>query len=263
MDAFIDLFDPLPIAVLFTIFIAAGLVFIFGLEALVHRWLRSETRERVSTSTSVMIQVLAVFYSVLIAFVIVGERSAISEANDHVAAEAGAMSALFHDVGGFPPDVREPVRDAIVAYNRSVLADDFHAVERTGQPSAETNRKLTDLYEAVQRAEPEVGASAFYSQSVSDLSDVTKARRNRNADAADTIPGPLFFLVVVISFAVLGVATLLNTRERGTHVALLAVLAIVTALNLALIVALEHPFSGSIAVSDQPLRVGVLASPTR
>ena len=45
-----------------------------------------------STSTSVMIQVLAVFYSVLIAFVIVGERSAISEANDHVAAEAGAMS---------------------------------------------------------------------------------------------------------------------------------------------------------------------------
>ena len=49
-------------AVLFAIFIAAGLAFIFGLEALVHRWLRSETRERVSTSTSVMIQVLAVFY---------------------------------------------------------------------------------------------------------------------------------------------------------------------------------------------------------
>jgi len=69
--------------------------------------------------------------------------------------------------------------------------------------------------------------------------------------------------VVVISFAVLGVATLLNTRERGTHVTLLAVLAIVTALNLALIVALEHPFSGSIAVSDQPLRVGVPASPIR
>ncbi len=132
MDAFIDLFDPLPIAVLFAIFIVAGLVFIFGFEALVHRWLRSETRERVSTSTSVMIQVLAVFYSVLIAFVIVGERSAISEANDHVAAEAGAMSALFQDVGGFPPDVREPVREAIVAYNRSVLTDDFHAVERTG-----------------------------------------------------------------------------------------------------------------------------------
>jgi hypothetical protein len=116
------------------------------------------------------------------------------------------MSALFHDVGGLPPDVREPVREAIVAYNRSVLTDDFHAVERTGEPSFQTNRRLSDLYQAVQTAEPEVGTSAFYSQAVSDLSDVTKARR-----------------------------------------------------NLALIVALERPFSGSIAVSDQPLRVGLLA----
>ena len=172
----------------------------------------------------------------LIAFVIVGERSAISDANDHVAAEAGAMSALFHDVAGFPPNVRAQVREAIVAYDRSVLTSDFHAVERTGEPSVDTNRKLDDLYDAVQKAEPAVGTSAFYPQAVSDLSDVTKARRNRNADAADTIPGPLFFLVVVISFAVLGVATLLNTRERGAHVTLLAVLAVVTALNLALIV---------------------------
>jgi hypothetical protein len=262
MDAFIDVFDALPIAVLFAVFIAAGLVFIFALEAIVHRRMRSETRERVSSSTSVMIQVLAVFYSVLIAFVIVGERSAISEANDHVAEEAGAMSALYEDVGGFPAAVRERVREAIIAYDRSVLNDDFHAVERTGEPSVRTTRRLTQLYDAVQEAEPEVGTSAFYSQAVSDLSEVTRFRRSRNADAADTIPGPLFFLVVVISFAVLGVATLLNTRERGTHVTLLAVLAIVTALNLALIVALEHPFSGSIAVSDQPLRVGVLAPAT-
>jgi hypothetical protein len=177
--------------VLFAIFIVAGLVFIFGLEALVHRWLRSETRERVSTSTSVMIQVLAVFYSVLIAFVIEGERSAISEANDHVAAEAGAMSALFHDVGGFPPDVREPVRQAIVAYNRSVLTDDFHAVERTGQPSAQTNRKLIALYEAVQSAEPVVGTIAVGErpQRRHEGAAESQCRRRRHDSRTALLPG--------------------------------------------------------------------------
>jgi hypothetical protein len=75
MSSFIDFFDPWPIAALFAVFIAAGLAFIFGLEAVVHRNMRSDTHERVSTSTPVMIQVLAVFYSVLIAFVIVGERA--------------------------------------------------------------------------------------------------------------------------------------------------------------------------------------------
>jgi Protein of unknown function (DUF4239) len=259
VTAFIDLLEPLPIALLFATFIAGGLAFIFGLEAIVHRKLRQETRERVSSSTSVMIQVLAVFYSVLIAFVIVGERGAISEANDHVADEAAAMSALYQDVQGFPPEIREGVRRAIFEYDRSVLDDDFHAVERTGEPSPRTTVRLSRLYGAVQEGEPEVGNTAFYLQSVADLSDITKARRSRNADAADTIPGPLFFLVVVISIFVLAVATLLNTRERGAHVMLLAVLAIVTALNLALIVALEQPFGGAIAVSDQPLRVGVLS----
>src|SRR5262245_65937731 len=85
MDPFVDFFDPLPIAVLFAAFIAAGLVFTFWLEALVHRRGPSETRERVSNSAAVMIQVLAVFYAVLVAFVIVSERGAITEANDHVA----------------------------------------------------------------------------------------------------------------------------------------------------------------------------------
>jgi hypothetical protein len=263
MDTFVDLFDPLPVPVLFVVFVAGGLLFVFGLEALVHRRVPKETRERTSTSTAVMIQVLAVFYSVLVAFVIVGERSAIAEANDHISEEAAALAALYEDAQGFPPSHRDEVREAIFGYDRSVLDDDLHAVDRTGQPSPQTTGKLSELYSVVQAAEPEMGDSAFYRQAVGDLSDITKARRSRNADAADTIPGELFFLVAVISVLVLAVATLLNTRERGTHVTLLAVLAVVTALNLSLIVALEHPFGGTIGVNDEPLRVGVLAPAAR
>jgi hypothetical protein len=263
VDTFIELFDPLPMPMLFAVFIAAGLAFMFVLEVVVHRSMPSETREKVSTSTAVMIQVLAVFYSVLVAFVIVGERNSIGEANDHIASEAAAMTALFQDVQSFPPFVRQPVRQAIFAYDRSVLVDDFDAVGRTGEPSPRTTTKLGELYVAVQAAEPAAGTSFFYRQAVSDLSDITKARRDRNSDASDSIPGPLFFLVVVLSVFVLAEATLLNTRERGTHVTLLAGLAVVISLNLALIVALEHPFGGAIAVNDQPLRIGVLAPAAR
>jgi hypothetical protein len=263
VDTFIELFDPLPMPALFAVFIAAGLLFVFALEFVVHRHVHPDVRERVSTSTAVMIQVLAVFYSVLVAFVIVGERSAIGSANDHISDEAAALSSLLQDTQSFPPPARQEVRQAVLVYDRSVLTDDFHSIDKTGQPSPKTAVKLSELYGAVQQAEPEVGTSAFYRQAVTDLSDVTKARRARNDDASDTIPGPLFFLVALLSVLVLGVATLLNTRERGTHVTLLAGLAVVMSLNLALIVALEHPFGGAIAVSDQPLRVGVLAPATR
>ncbi len=258
MDRFLRAFDSLPMPVLFAVYIAAGLAFMFGLEYTVHHRYPAETRERVSASTAVMIQVLAVFYSVLVAFVIVGERSAITDANAHVTAEAAAMTAMFHDVQGFPAADRQRIREAIFAYDRSVLRYDFDAAENTGNPSARTTARLGQLYTAVESAQPRVGSSAFYRQAVSDLTEITKARRDRNASATDTIPGPLFFLVVLLSVLMLGVATLLNTRERGTHVALLAGLTIVMSLNLALIVALEHPFGGAVAISDKPLRVGVL-----
>ena len=259
MDAFIEFFDPLSMPLLFLVFGGAGLAFVIALEFIVHRRVRPETREKVSTSTSVMVQVLAVFYSVLVAFVIVGERNAISDANDNISAEGAALAGLSHDVGGFPQPVRGDIQRAVIVYDRSVLNHDFLAADRNGTPSADTTAKLNDLYRVVQAAEPEVGNSKFYPQTITDLGDVTKARRGRIADASDTIPGPLFFLVVVVSVLVLGVATLLNTRERSTHVVLLAGLALVMSLNLALIVALEHPFGGAIAISDQPLRVAVLA----
>lgn len=262
MDAFIERFDFLPMPALGAVFIAAGLAFTFGLEYVVHHRYRPDVRERVSTSTAVMIQVLAVF-SVLVAFVIIGERSSTSTASGHVTAEAAAMTALFHDVQGFPIAVREPIRQAIFAYDQSVLTDDFEAVDRTGDPSPRTTAKLGELYATVQSPEPEVGNSAFYRQATTNLSDITKARRDRNASATDSIPGPLFFLVVLISVLMIAVATLLNTRERGTHVALLTVLAVLISLNLALIIALEHPFGGAISVSDERLRVGVLAPATR
>jgi cytochrome bd-type quinol oxidase subunit 2 len=263
VDAFIEWFDFLSMPALSAVFIAVGLAFTFGLEYVVHHRYHSDVRERVSTSTSVMIQVLAVFYSVLVAFVIVGERSSTKDATQHVTAEAAAMTALFHDVQGFPLSAREPIRQAIFAYDRSVLEDDFDAVDRTGHPSPGTTAKLGELYASVQAAEPEVGSSAFFRQATSDLSELTKARRDRNASATDSIPGPLFFLVVLISVLMVAVATLLNTRERGTHVALLTALAVVISLNLALIVALEHPFGGAISVSDEPLRVGVLVPAAR
>lgn len=258
MDAFIELFDPLSMPLLFLVWGTAGLLFVFGIEFVVQRRVHPDVRERVSSTTAVVIQVLAVFYSVLVAFVIVGERSAISDANDNISAEGAALAGLYHDVGGFPEPVRGEIQRAIAAYDLSVLNHDFRTADETGAPSAQTTAKLDNLYRTIEAAEPEVGQSKFYTQAVSDLSDVTKARRGRIADATDTIPGPLFFLVALVSVLVLVVATLLNTRERRTHIALLTGLAIVISFNLALIVALEHPFGGAIAISDQPLRVAAL-----
>src|SRR5260370_38502438 len=75
--------------------------------------MRPDVREGVSESPAVVVQVLAVFYSGLVAFVIVGERNAISDANDNISAEGAALAGLYHDVGGFPQPVREDIQRSV------------------------------------------------------------------------------------------------------------------------------------------------------
>ena len=52
MDAFIELFDPLSMPLLFLVFGAAGLAFVFVLEFIVHKRMRPDVRERVRESTA-------------------------------------------------------------------------------------------------------------------------------------------------------------------------------------------------------------------
>ena len=64
-------------------------------------------------------------------------------------------------------------------------------------------------------------------------------------------------MVVVTSFALVGVASALDTQHRRWHLVLTTALTILVALNLALIVTLDRPFDGAATVSDSALREGV------
>jgi hypothetical protein len=254
-----DRLDSWPVWLLFGVFIVGGVTLTLVAAVIVHARVPPEKRERAGASTAAMIQVLAVFYAVLVAFMIVDEWSAFSDASGHVSDEAGALTNVYRDSRTFPGDSGAPVQRAIVDYVRSVLEDDFDSVPETGEPSREASARLDRIFTVLQDAGPEAGSSAFYDRAVDNLGEVVRARRARLDAAADAIPAALLFAVLVVSTIVIGVALMLDTRERGPHLILLAALAVVVSLNLALIVSLDQPFGSSVHVSDAPLRRGVLA----
>ena len=69
-------------------------------------------------------------------------------------------------------------------------------------------------------------------------------------------------LIALMSLALVVVAGALDTRHRLSHRVLVGRLTIVVALNLALVVSIDRPFSGGIKVSGAPLREGVLSRAT-
>jgi hypothetical protein len=251
--------DSWPVWLLFGVFITVGVTLTLVAAVIVHARIPPEKRERAGGSTAAMIQVLAVFYAVLVAFMIVDEWSAFSNASGHVSDEAGALTNVYRDSRTFPGDSGAPVQRAIIDYARSVLEEDLDSVPESGQPSRDTSGKLDRLFTAVRDVDPEARASVFYDRTVDNLGEVVRARRARLDAASDTVPSALLFAVLVVSMIVIAVALMLDTQARGPHLFLLAALAVVVFLNLALIVSLDQPFGSSVHVSDEPLRRGVLA----
>ena len=95
---------------------------------------------------------------------------------------------------------------------------------------------------------------AAYNATVRALDGIVGTRAELLDSARATVPDTLLILLFIIGLIVMGVATLLDTQHRSSHLVILSALALVIWLTLALVVSLDYAFGGVIRVSDGPLR---------
>jgi hypothetical protein len=245
----------LPAEALFPLFVVFGVALTIAFDIVVHRYVRPETRERASATAAVTLQVTATIYAILIAFVIVDEYSALRSAQSQVSNKSASLSIVFENSRAFPVAEGRGIRTAAIDYARVVVHRAFPQLEDTGEPDRRTDRRLEALFAAVQRVEPRAQSErAAYTAIEGALDEIVRTRSALIDSAGATVPATLFWMLFVIGFAVMGVATLLDTRHRGSHLLILSTLALVIWLTLALVVSLDYPFKGIIHVNDTPIR---------
>ena len=59
---------------------------------------------------------------------------------------------------------------------------------------------------------------------------------------------------------VVALACVLDSKHRQSHVIIVCSIAVVIGFMLAIVVSFDHPFTGSVAVSDRPIREFLVAS---
>ena len=247
----------LPTGVLFLGLMAAGLVVAAVLSALSTRAIEDDVRARTSTSVTTVVGVVAGLYAVLVAFVIVNEWQTFNDAQAQVSNESAAINSALFSAGVLKEPARTEIQRALLDYDRSVVCVELPYLSGHQGPAAPTRVALRRLFETVARASPATQQSAFYTSTVNQLAEVASARRARINAASSPLPDLLLVVVVVTSFALVAVASVLDTQHRRWHLLLTTALTILVALNLALIVTLNRPFDGAATVSDSALREGV------
>jgi len=210
--------------------------------------------------SSQMLGVVASLFGLLLAFVVVIEFQAFSAAGDTVQTEADGLAAITRDSHSFDGHGGEEVRAAIGVYLRVVVNEEW-ALMREGKASQAAWDGLDGVFRTMQAATPATASEqSFYDDSVRRLNVVLDARRDRIVASSDSdLPLVIAALILVGSIVILGYVTLVGSKSVAFHMIGAGSIAVVVGFSLVVLLLLQFPFSGGLAVDSSPFKEGALA----
>ncbi|MFE6159254.1 DUF4239 domain-containing protein [Streptomyces sp. NPDC056486] len=208
----------------------------------------------------VVLGMYAAIYGIILAFVVVAEWEGLNEAETNVALEASQTAEVLRDAPAFPTGQERRVTNAVGAYVRVVVNEQWPLMSN-GQPDPNvTNREVVALYQVFQEYEPQTEAEkTYYAQSVSTLGEIAGARRTRLSDAQQSLPSLLNILVYGGALIMLPLTLLYGINSLRANLMFVMSVAALIGVSLLLCLTLDHPFAGDLAVSPAPFKEGVLA----
>ena len=198
--------------------------------------------------------VIGVLYSVLLAFVVVISWERFHDAENALAREAGAAATVYRLAGGLDEASTAALRSNLTAYLNSVLTDDWPAMVR-GRSSAVTTRLLSDLYDQMIRFDPaDFRGSDVQSNLLSELDEMTRARRERLVMAEGTVHPVLWFVLFLGAALTISFTFFFGTRNLMAQSLMTGILAAIILSSVLVVIALDRPYTGAVEVSKEPIR---------
>lgn len=195
--------------------------------------------------------VIGVLYAVMLAFVVIAVWEDYSATEGAVRDEAKAAVDIFHAVGTIPLRGEE-VKKSVVAYVRAVENKAWAAMAIGGR-SSEVAKALSELNTAVLMLDPRGGKEdVIFKHSLDLLTSLADARNERLDSANGSVPGILWFVLIVGGLITLGYPAFFAASNIGAQVLMTASLAVLVALLLLLALAFDFPFTGNPHISKEP-----------
>lgn len=188
--------------------------------------------------------VLATGFSVLLGLIVFLAFTSYDDSRAGAEAEALAVTQQFETAQFMPPEVRERLSGELVCYARSVVYDEWPSLE-TGTLGEALNPWSSALFRTLKTTDPQSNSEqAAYDQWLDHTATREEARTDRIHGAVGVIPGPLWFVLILISLIIFVFMLFFADRgERAKAQAMLigSVTAVIT-LMLLLIQFLDDPY---------------------
>lgn len=196
---------------------------------------------------------VGVLYGALLAFVVFAAWEGYSRAEQAVTAEAADLVAVYRDSEQFSQPLRGQVQEALRKYANTVMSVEWQS-HGSLRPHT-TPDLLNPLWDLYGQVNPSTARGENQLASASDrLHQLELQRHLRHLSGEAVLPG-IFWPVLVVGGIVLVLFSYVFTQNSVLVQALTTgLLAALLSLVLLLILSLNQPFTGPVAVSQQPFR---------
>ncbi len=239
--------------------LAAGLLIVGGFVVstlvmgfLVATYTPKEIRLEHNDRAGFILAVIGVVYAVLLAFVAIGtwERFNLAEARSYE--EAEALATVYRDAESFPHP--EKLQATLRAYVRSVIDDEWPRMRR-GERAAAANAFLEEADRYVRHLPvASAGAADVHGQMLSAMDTALGDRETRLTIDFIGINGIMWSVLVAGAYITVAFTYLFGFERRVMQLLMIGGLSLTIGLVLFLVVGLDYPFRGSIAVGPDAFR---------
>lgn len=204
-----------------------------------------------------LISVVSANYAFLVGFVIVSLWQTSNNARNEVTQEAYQLRFILNDATALKP-IAEDVREIVGTYVKTVVDEEW-ALMAKGLESPKVLPIIRELFDLLQSYNPtnEI-EKTFYREIVSKANILIEKRAQRLVHLDTALSDQLRFILIVGAIYILAMMAFMYSKSWQMHLLTMAVVSCVIGFNVGFALCLDYPFSGDIAVSSKPYKLGIL-----
>jgi hypothetical protein len=196
---------------------------------------------------------VGVIYAVLLAFAIVVVWERFNQADTDVANEASAAATVFRLTEGLDAEHGSAIRKATIDYLKQAVAKDWPAMDR-GTESSDVTAALSGIYNAVLKFHTfNAFEGLVVAEILHDVGRISEMRRQRLVAATGIVPGIIWTVLFTGAFVTIGFTFFFGAANLRAQTAMSGALAILIFGGLLTVVAIDHPFAGTVKVGPEAL----------
>lgn len=198
---------------------------------------------------------LGVIYAVLLAFVVLIVWQELNDAQTNTNRESAVALSIDRTIGIIPDPAQAATADASFHHYVSLVIDcEFPNMARFVS-CPESTSALIQFWHVVAGLNPQtMEAQNVQAALLSQLTEMQQLRRIRQAAIGDEVPAPIWAGVLVGGLVTIGFSFFFGSENQRAQVVMTACLGAMVGLVIAIIIVLEHPFAGGIAVQADGFR---------